>query len=90
MSSTAADEAKKEPAIYLPTDRGFNFLEYVCLFLASLCGKRQGGGDGGGTHTCYCFVSLNLALRKSAWQAVRLAVKSDLYPPLNPYEMLAA
>ncbi len=48
------------------------------------------GSDGGGTHTCYCFISLMLDLRKSAWQAVRLAVKSDPYPPLNPYEVLAA
>jgi hypothetical protein len=26
---------------------------------------------------------------KSAWQAVRLAVKLDLYPPPKPYDVLA-
>jgi hypothetical protein len=44
----------------------------------------------GGTHTCYYFVALNLDFRKTAWRAVRLVVKSDGYPPLNPDDVLAA
>jgi hypothetical protein len=49
-----------------------------------------GGSDGGGTHTCYCFISLKLDLRKADWQAVRLAVKSDGYPPLKADNVLIA
>ncbi len=45
-----SDEAKKEPATYLSADRGFDFLECVCLFLAYWCEKRRDGDDG--VRTC--------------------------------------
>jgi hypothetical protein len=60
------------------------------MIVRNLGVQKPFGSDGVGYRTCYCFVSLKRDLRKSAWQAVRLVVKSDIYPPLDSCDLLAA